>query len=465
MRFLYAYLLLAGLLLAGCGEGGGSTAGIEGTGSPVAASGTVTGFGSVYVNGQRFDDSQAQVVINQQPASAADLKPGMQVQLEARQQGATLRATRISYDRYALGQVAAITPVNAETLRLELLGQQLLVPSDAVFDGVEFASLAVGDWLEVSGLLQAAGEPYSLLATRVAKREASAQVDLEGSISQFNPQQQRFRLEALTVDYSQASFANGSAAALGNHIRVEVQGALEGSVLVAQRISFKPAAPAPAAQTRVLHEGLVSEFASAADFRLGGLRVNAQGATLAQGQLGDIANGLRLALEGVMDANGVVQASKVYVQQPSQVKVRGQVEAIDLARNQLTLMGQVYNASGLTAFEDRSSLANRFIGLAQLAVGDYVELFARAEGDEWLALRIRRLNDGGSVQLSGPLNRIESSSLVVVMGVQVDISGLADSAWILELRPGTRVSLSGVQTGPQSIKASSFAVAELAESE
>ena len=147
MRFLCAYLLLAGLLLAGCGEGGGSTAGIEGTGSPVAASGTVTGFGSVYVNGQRFDDSQAQVVINQQPASAADLKPGMQVQLEARQQGATLRATRISYDRYALGQVAAITPVNAETLRLELLGQQLLVPSDAVFDGVEFASLAVGDWL------------------------------------------------------------------------------------------------------------------------------------------------------------------------------------------------------------------------------------------------------------------------------------------------------------------------------
>ena len=267
------------------------------------------------------------------------------------------------------------------------------------------------------------------------------------------------------MDYSQASFANGSAAALGNHIRVEVQGALEGSVLVAQRISFKPAAPAPAAQTRVLHEGLVSEFASAADFRLGDLRVNAQGATLAQGQLGDIANGLRLALEGVMDANGVVQASKVYVQQPSQVKVRGQVEAIDLARNQLTLMGQVYNASGLTAFEDRSSLANRFIGLAQLAVGDYVELFARAEGDEWLALRIRRLNDGGSVQLSGPLNRIESSSLVVVMGVQVDISGLVDSAWILELRPGTRVSLSGVQTGPQSIKASSFAVAELAESE
>ena len=460
MRFPCLYLLLAGLLLASCGDGGSSTAGIEGTGSPVAASGTVTGFGSVYVNGQRFDDNQAQVLINGQPASTADLKPGMQVQLEARQQGANLRATRISYDRHAFGQLVAIEQVDAETLRLEILGQQLLAPSDAVFDGVDFASLAVGDWLEVSGLLQPAGEADSLLATRVVKREAAAQVDLEGSISQFNPLQQRFHIEALTVDYSQASFANGSAAALGNHIRIEVQGVLEGGLLVAQTISFKPAAPAPAAQTRVLYEGLVSEFVSLADFRLGDWRVNAQGANLALGQSGDIANGLRLALEGVMDASGVVQASKVYVQQPSQVKVRGQVEAIDLARNELSLMGQVYSATELTAFEDRSSLANRYISLAQLAVGDYVELFARAEGDDWLVLRIRRLNDGGMVQLSGPLNRIESSSLVVVMGVQVDISGLEDSAWILELNPGTRVSLSGVQTGPQSIKASTFVIAE-----
>jgi hypothetical protein len=58
---------LLGLLLGLLSCGGG----ISGTGRPVVASGTVTGFGSIIVNGIEFDTSDATILFDSQRGSAA----------------------------------------------------------------------------------------------------------------------------------------------------------------------------------------------------------------------------------------------------------------------------------------------------------------------------------------------------------------------------------------------------------
>ena len=66
--------------LAGCGGGGLDIAGISSGGTGSFTSGSISGLGSIIVNGIRYDDSSASVSGSVDSASA--LRPGMVVTLE-----------------------------------------------------------------------------------------------------------------------------------------------------------------------------------------------------------------------------------------------------------------------------------------------------------------------------------------------------------------------------------------------
>ena len=73
--------LALGLSMAACGGDDGGV-GSGGTGS--FASGTITGFGSIIVNGVRYDDSEARVVdAAGKVGSSRDLQLGMVVEVDA----------------------------------------------------------------------------------------------------------------------------------------------------------------------------------------------------------------------------------------------------------------------------------------------------------------------------------------------------------------------------------------------
>ena len=63
-------------MLVSCGGGGGS-AGIGGTG--ITSGGTITGFGSIFVNGVEYDTDAASVSGDGNLMNVADLKLGMVV--------------------------------------------------------------------------------------------------------------------------------------------------------------------------------------------------------------------------------------------------------------------------------------------------------------------------------------------------------------------------------------------------
>src|SRR5438105_15560501 len=74
-RAFQAILVGIALLLASCG-GGQLTAGIEGSGAPVTTVGSITGFGSIFVNGVEYATAGAQIGIDGPPGTEEQLSVG-----------------------------------------------------------------------------------------------------------------------------------------------------------------------------------------------------------------------------------------------------------------------------------------------------------------------------------------------------------------------------------------------------
>src|SRR6185295_10627897 len=99
-------------LFVGCG--GDMTAGIQGSGLPVAAGvttvGPITGFGSLFVDGVEYSTAGAQIRVDDQPGTEADLHVGQIVTLKGsvNTDGLTGTASEVSFSGDLRGPVSQI---------------------------------------------------------------------------------------------------------------------------------------------------------------------------------------------------------------------------------------------------------------------------------------------------------------------------------------------------------------------
>ena len=127
------------LMLPGCGGGGdGGSAGVGTGGTGSFTSGPIRGFGSIVVNGVRYDDAAAQVVGDGGAALArSDLRLGMVVDVSgsdvstATDGRRSATATSIGVRSEIEGPVSAI---NAAAGTLTVLGQLVQITPTTVFD-------------------------------------------------------------------------------------------------------------------------------------------------------------------------------------------------------------------------------------------------------------------------------------------------------------------------------------------
>lgn len=456
--------ILVGLgLLAGC-SGGGDLAGIEGTGSPetIESVGSVTAYSSVIVNGVRYDISSAEIEINgQSGAFEDDIQLGMVVRVEAEldEGGAEGEAQRVIYDRQLRAVIDEVSSLDVTRKRLTVVGQQVDVSDDIVFANLSFGTLSPGTAVDISGFTDAEGR---LVATRLSRAETS-EIDLEGQIASLDRDQQRFTLGSLVVDYSNAIFVGGERDDLQVDGRVELKGGerdLQG-VLAPQEIHLETE-QTPAAGKLLSIEGVVGQFGSINDFRLRHLRLDASAAEISGGTSADIGSGVHLAVEGEMQ-NGVLQVEQLRLLLPGLTRVRGMVDAVAPEQSELTLLGNLYKVSPFTGYEDRSPVANRFINLNAISVGDSVEVFARYIDGELTATRIRRLERGGqddSISLRGPITGVEAEGLFSVMGVSVDARDAGGADLTSGMSNGDFVVVEGRMTGTRSMLAEHVSLPE-----
>ena len=163
-----AGLLAAGLVtaLVACGGGGGgSSAGVGTGGTGSFAVGTISGFGSIIVNGVRYDDSGADIFDdddNDSNSSALAIGQVVEIRGSVNSDGLTGTASSIAYYSALKGPVTAVN-VGAGTVTV--FGQVVNVTATTLFDDVSgLAALAVGNVIEVYGLPDAGG---AIKATRI----------------------------------------------------------------------------------------------------------------------------------------------------------------------------------------------------------------------------------------------------------------------------------------------------------
>ena len=305
------------LAIASCGGGGGSVAS-GGTGGTGISAGTVTGFGSVFVNGVEFSTTTSSVELDgaSGPDEATDphrgLKVGMVVEVEGTfdDNGTTGTAARITYKDNLEGPVSSITPINATTSQAVVLGQTVIIDSQTVFEGTTFGTLAVGNLIEVSGLPDDTGSIHAtFIELKAVSFVAGMPIEVKGTIQNLGAT--TFQINALTVDYSSATHLPSGGLANGQFVEVKGTSSDNGVTLTATEIEIDDDTLGVSDAGKVEMEGFVTEVTSQSQFKVGTQAVQTTGSTVFEnGTASDIAMGRKVEVEGPL-AGGVLTATKV----------------------------------------------------------------------------------------------------------------------------------------------------------
>ncbi|MBN8487890.1 MAG: hypothetical protein J0M20_09245 [Burkholderiales bacterium] len=319
-------------VLAACGGGVSE----QGTGDTpqVFATGPISGFGSVIVNGVRYDDSQATPVDEDGVRLSSGLLLGMLVQIEGENLDRnatplpTAKAKTITVYSELLGRVEARDDVAGT---LTILGQTVsIVPTPATDRPV-----AVGDLVEVYGLHDEARQRYT--ATRIQHRAGVSALRLHGKVGSLGSDS--FTVGGATIRYS--SPPDGLAVGAVLSLKLDTAPVAAGTWTLQSGKTIAPKVPADGTEVEV--EGVIASYTSPSSMVVQGIPVDASGARLEGGTT--LAAGMTIEAEGVM-RGGVLRASKVEIkkaddddgsQEPTEVEITSTISSVDSANKTLVL--------------------------------------------------------------------------------------------------------------------------------
>ena len=326
-RFISASLAIVLVALSGCGGGGGSStvAGIGGTGK--IASGTITAFGSIWVNGIKYDIDSASLEVNDDDSaglSQDDLRIGMVVTVTAVVEGSSGVASLVVYDNEIEGPVSGLTdPGNGLTKSFSVIGVDVVVDGtgtefdDGEAPGFSFATIANDDVVEISGFIDGSN---ILNATYIKKTDdfvsGGSEVEFKGTADAGTDAGagDSFTLDGVTVNIrADADLSEVPGERVTDAMFVEVKGTLTNDnhlTIDAFRIEQEDDGLEEDAGEIEL-EGFVSDFVDNSNFRVDGQLVDASDAEFKPTDLDlRLSDGTKVEVEGTIEG-GILNARKV----------------------------------------------------------------------------------------------------------------------------------------------------------
>ena len=389
-------LIICSIILtiaAGCG--GGSSGGgtpppdndpppVGGIGRTGIAVGPISTFGSVVVNGVRYETTGAVFTINGAPGSQDDLSVGQVITVSGTidDNGVDGSADEVNFDDNVKGPVQSI---DIAMSRIVVLDQTVLISAETSFDDsispASIEGLSVDDIVEVSGLVDADGR---IAATRIESEPAGTEYEVLGIVSQLDAGNFVFNINDLVVDYSSATLDNFSGGQISDGDLVEAKGnSLGGNgELLASRVELKSGLPNAVDGDHIEIQGFITRFASPQDFDVTGLPVTTTANTVYEGGTeADLGLNIKVEVEGDVNANGVLVATKVDIRRAKAVRATASVDSVNSGANSLVVLGITVTVDELTRIEDKSDADVDPLTLADINAGDYVEV----RGDEFPA--------------------------------------------------------------------------------
>lgn len=451
---------LAVLLVAGCGGGGGgggvgtADGGIRGTGASV---GPVSGFGSVFVNGIRFE-TDGNVASDDGISTEGELDKGMILRVEGQwRENGEGTADRVEYDdtfRGEIGDLDAITdPDDAsvrESVTFTIYGQTIQADKQSVFKGVSLQTLAAGDFVRVSGWRLPDGSYRASYVGAVSDNPGN--VEIEGGIdpNSVDVGLNRFRINSFLVTYDPNTTAFNGGLTVSDLQDPDVRVEVEGEVITA---GGEPAIQATALErdeTRRYQRSdgddiefagpVATAFDSTTDtFTINGLTVVIPDSDVFDDgfTVNDLQPGLLVQVEGEFLADGRVEAEEIEIRDAN-AEVEGPISAasIDFQARTFRVGGVLVQVTPQTIISDDEGDdddGDTRIDLADLN-GNYeleVEGIERTDDNDRVFLEATKIereeeddeedgegSSGNEFELTGRLTDIDATT-ITVLGVRM----------------------------------------------
>lgn len=429
-------------------------------GAPTVA-GTITGFGSVIVDGVRINDRGILALLENANGvmGKVELKMGQSVEI---QHDGTLKAKQVLVVPSMQGVISAI---DLATGTMKVLGMTVFINTDrasgpvTVFEApYTFAIAKAGDGVEIHGILKtdAAGK-IQVHATRVEKETVGTVHKLRGKVTGLSTSNSTFKIGDLTINYlnvpvtpASATLSNGADVV----VSIPASASFAGGSVTVTAVKVKHHRDESGDKEAQLR-GMVSNLNSTAKtFSLDGLQVNAADAKFDQDgkSFADLSIGAYVRVKGVFQADGSVNAKSIALRKVETDKV-GEVE----------LHGSILNFVSNADFSVRGVKMNAATAEIDCPSGTVlrndlqvkIEGFLTADGTVKVKeVECERIDDDASTVeregIAGNVN-IEAKTLVLTGSSAVNVKWTDTTLFVESLTPATmgskKLEVEGVLIG------------------
>jgi hypothetical protein len=371
--FAVAALVASSSLLAGgyCTDRGYYTLGGTAPSGQVA-SGAISRFGSVWVDGAEYATSGASISIDGTATTEAALAAGRVAVVSATRASGTTPGTARSVVVFTR-LVGVVTAVDLAAHTLTVLGQTVRVTGDSsVAEGLaptEPAGLLNGQLLAVDGYRTSTG----VIASRIDPGVAGTLLRVSGQVSALNGPAQTFLIGGTKIDYAGVSGGAPAGLATGRYLIASGLTTAGLVTLNATQLVLQDEATAGASGTNGVVHGAVTRYGTSTDFDVAGQRVST-GTTTVYGIGGTVALDVEIEVAGRYDAAGALVADTIAFVPATPFRVVGPVDRIDATAGTFTIAGIVLATANATRWDDRGVLRTRTFALTDLRTGDWVEV-------------------------------------------------------------------------------------------
>ncbi len=440
--------------LAACG-GGGSGSSSSDTASSGTSVGPVSGFGSVYVNGTRFN-TNGSVNSDDGIERETQLEKGMILKVRGRwDDDGQGEADRLDYDDTLRGELQSATWNGPDLLEgdgtLIVAGQEILVDGQTVFKGATPAELdgvspgtyrvRISAWRLDDGTFRASYVGVKPVSDDFGDAN---EVEVEGVVRNLDTVAQTFQINGIDVDYQSAEFDDDlERDDLANGIVLEVEGYIQNGVLIAEEIEDEDDLFDDDDDVEI--SGAISgDYDDVSrQFSLNGITVRVNSGTefddgLRESDLGD---GLLVKVEG--NFRGGMLVAEEIEPRDGDAELDGVIESKN--GDELVVSGVRVVLTGNTLIEDDDDddddrITMRARDIESLRVGDYLEIEGRqrtSDGGYLEAIKIEREDDDDDgYEMEGRVTAVTSNS-VTVLGLTL----LRDNEDISDIRVGNQVEV------------------------
>ncbi|MBT3205079.1 MAG: hypothetical protein HOM14_02500 [Gammaproteobacteria bacterium] len=455
--------------LTACG-GGGSTdaAGISGT--AVTSSGSISEFGSVFVNGVRYETTSAKLISVDDDNNVLLTNP-TNAELQARiglGQVVTVRGTRtddsngiattISFDNELAGEVSSVSVDDASFV---ILGQTISITPETIIDDslieavrgteipndLKFGDLLISDTLDLllptGTVIVVSGFP-SQNGFEAARIEGGAQVgggtpgfeaEVKGTVRNLTPTQ--FELNGLTVLYDNSvldseDFSNTS---LEDGMFVEVHGSANSATqITAARIEREDnLLDDDFSEGELELEGVVQKIMPDSTGTGGIITIN--GIDIRVDDVSQFSEGLRIEIKGRLQSDGSFSITRIKDEQEDNVRIEDIAVSED-GTSFTTRLGLVITPTNRSRLEDDTIEDDDNLSIASFLTnvnGERVEArgFPLNADIAWTRIEISK-DDDTDCRLRGPVDTSSitgdaSSFTFSIEGVTINVSNISSN--------------------------------------